>query len=119
MTCLLILMGVDYATGVIKAFITEKINSKKGFKGLFKKIVTICIVILVYQIDILLDNKFFLRYCCILNSNEGLSILENAAVCGVLILKRLKSVLEQYKDFKNQNRGNNLSVFYYFNKSLD
>lgn len=102
MTCLLILMGVDYATGVIKAFITEKANSKQGFKGLLKKIVIICVVILAYQIDILLDNKFSLRYLtlCILNSNEGLSILENAAVCGVPIPERLKNVLEQYKDFK-------------------
>lgn len=78
-------------------------NSKEGFKGLLKKIVTICIVILAYQIDILLDNKFFLRDC-ILNSNEGLPILENAAVCGVPIPERLKSVLEQYKDFKKSKQ---------------
>lgn len=99
-------MGVDYATGVIKAFITEKANSKKGFKGLLKKIVTICVVILAYQIDILLDNKFSLRYLtlCILNSNEGLSILENAAVSGVPIPERLKNVLEQYKDFKKSKQ---------------
>lgn len=106
MTCLLILMGVDYATGVIKAFITEKANSKQGFKGLLKKIVIICVVILAYQIDILLENKFSLRYLtlCILNSNEGLSILENAAVCGVPIPDRLKNVLEQYKDFKKSKQ---------------
>lgn len=106
MTCLLILMGVDYVTGVIKAFIAEKPNSKKGFKGLLKKIATICVVVLAYQIDILLDNKFSLRYLtlCILNSNEGLSILENAAVCGVPIPERLKNVLEQYKEFKIKNK---------------
>ncbi|WP_373077306.1 holin family protein [Fusobacterium varium] len=106
MTCLLILMGVDYVTGVIKAFVAEKPNSKKGFKGILKKIVTICVVVLAYQIDILLDNKFSLRYLtlCILNSNEGLSILENAAVCGVPIPERLKNVLEQYKDFKKDKQ---------------
>lgn len=106
MTALLILMAIDYITGVIKALITEKTNSKKGFKGLLKKIVTICVVILAYQIDILLDNKFSLRYLtlCILNSNEGLSILENAAVCGVPIPERLKNVLEQYKEFKKDKQ---------------
>lgn len=106
MTGLLVLMAIDYVTGVIKAFITEKANSKQGFKGLLKKIVTICVVILAYQIDILLDNKFSLRYLtlCILNSNEGLSILENAAVCGVPIPERLKNVLEQYKDFKKDKQ---------------
>lgn len=46
MTCLLILMLIDYITRVIKkAFIIEKANSKQGFKGLLKKIVTICVVI--------------------------------------------------------------------------
>ena len=97
MTCLLILMGVDYVTGVIKAFVAEKPNSKKGFKGILKKIVTICVVVLAYQIDILLDNKFSLRYLT-------LSILENAAVCGVPIPERLKNVLEQYKDFKKDKQ---------------
>lgn len=38
MTCLLILMGVDYATGVIKVFITEKANSKKALRGCLKRL---------------------------------------------------------------------------------
>ena len=106
MTCLLILMLIDYITGVIKAFIIEKANSKQGFKGLLKKIVTICVVILAYQIDIIFENKFSLRFLslCILISNEGLSILENAAVCGIPIPEKLKNVLEQYKEFKIKNK---------------
>lgn len=106
MTGLLVLMAIDYVTGVIKAFITEKANSKQGFKGLLKKIVTICVVILAYQIDIVFENKFSLRFLslCILISNEGLSILENAAVCGIPIPEKLRNVLEQYKEFKVKNK---------------
>lgn len=38
----------------------------------------------------------------ILLSNEGLSILENASICGVPIPEKLKNMLEQYRDSKNR-----------------
>lgn len=37
MNCLIILMTIDYLTGVGKAIIIEKVNSKAGFEGLLKK----------------------------------------------------------------------------------
>ena len=46
MNCLVILMAIDYLTGVAKAFITEKTNSKQGFKGFLKKMVMIGVVVL-------------------------------------------------------------------------
>lgn len=103
MSCLLILMGIDYASGVIKAYIIEKMNSKQGFKGILKKILTIMIVVLAYQIDMLLEEKIPIRLLTIgvFISNEGLSILENAATCGIPIPEKLKNVLEQYKAGKN------------------
>lgn len=61
---------------------------------------------LAYQIDIIFENKFSLRFLslCILILNEGLSILENAAVCGIPIPEKLRNVLEQYKEFKIKNK---------------
>lgn len=102
MDCLVILMTIDYFTGVAKAFIIEKVNSKVGFKGILKKMVMIGVVVLAYQIDLLLDNKFAIKSLTvgILISNEGLSILENASICGVPIPERLKNMLEQYKNKK-------------------
>ena len=104
MDCLVILMTIDYFTGVAKAFIIEKVNSKIGFKGILKKMVMIGVVVLAYQIDLLLDNKFAIKSLTvgILISNEGLSILENASICGVPIPEKLKNMLEQYKDNKNK-----------------
>ena len=58
---LFILMTVDYFTGVAKAFIIEKANSKQGFKGLLKKMVMIALIVLAHQIDLLFENKFALR----------------------------------------------------------
>ena len=61
---------------------------------------------LAYRIDIIFENKFSFRVLnlCILILNEGLSILENAAVCGIPILEKLRNVLEQYKEFKIKNK---------------
>jgi toxin secretion/phage lysis holin len=102
--CLSILMLIDYITGVAKAVIIEKVNSKAGFKGLLKKMVMISVVVLAYQIDLLFDGKFAIKSLTvgILLSNEGLSILENASICGVPIPEKLKNILEQYKDSKNK-----------------
>ena len=105
MNCLIILMTIDYLTGVAKAFIIEKVNSKAGFKGLLKKIVMILVVVLAYQIDLLFESKFGIKSLTvgILLGNEGLSILENASICGVPIPEKLKNMLEQYKESKNKN----------------
>ena len=100
--CLSILMLIDYVTGVAKAFIIEKVNSKAGFKGLLKKMVMILVVV---QIDLLFESKFGIKSLTvgILLGNEGLSILENASICGVPVPNKLKNMLEQYKESKNKN----------------
>ena len=102
-TCLVVLMAVDYISGVIKAFIIEKANSKQGFKGLLKKIMMLLVIVLAHQIDLLFDGKFTVRTLTIgiLLSNEGLSILENASICGIPIPEKLKNMLERYKESKN------------------
>ena len=104
MNCLIILMAIDYLTGVAKAFITEKTNSKQGFKGFLKKMVMIGVVVLAYQIDLLFEGKFAIKSLTvgILLSNEGLSILENASICGVPLPDKLKNMLEQYRESKNK-----------------
>lgn len=105
MNCLIILMTIDYLTGVAKAIIIEKVNSKAGFKGLLKKMVMIGVVVLAHQIDLLFEGKSAVKSLTIgiLLSNEGLSILENASICGVPIPEKLKNMLEQYKESKNKN----------------
>lgn len=104
MNCLIILMTIDYLTGVAKAIIIEKVNSKAGFKGLLKKMVMIGVVVLAHQIDLLFDGKFAIKSLTvgILLSNEGLSILENASICGIPIPEKLKKVLTQYQEYKKK-----------------
>lgn len=104
MNVLLILMTVDYLSGVIKAFITYTANSKAGIIGILKKVMIILVIVLAYQLDILFDGKLAIKTLAVgvFISNEGLSILENASICGIPIPEKLKKVLTQYQEYKKK-----------------
>ena len=104
MRILLILMTVDYLSGVIKAFVTCTANSKAGVIGILKKVMIILVIVLAYQLDILFNGKLAIKTLAIgvFISNEGLSILENASLCGLPIPEKLKKVLLQYQEYKKK-----------------
>lgn len=105
MTALLVLMGVDYVTGVLTAFADpERVpRSKRGFLGICKKVMVLAVVALAHFVSDLVGNEaartlvvwFFV-------GNEGLSILENAANAGVPVPGKLKGLLMQLKSEKEE-----------------
>ncbi len=97
---LLIAMGIDYVTGVIAAYLNPemKLNSTKGFRGLLKKIMELCLIALAYRLSLYLNMEIlYTGITCAYLANEGLSIVENAAKAGVPIPKKLRDTLEQLK----------------------
>lgn len=104
MNVLLILMTADYLSGVTKAFITCTANSKAGIIGILKKVMIILVRVLAYQLDILFDGKLAIKTLAVgvFISNEGLSILENASICGIPIPEKIKKVLTQYQEYKKK-----------------
>jgi toxin secretion/phage lysis holin len=103
---LLIFMVIDYVTGLSAAYIMSNVylDSRKGFKGIIKKIVILCLVILAHQMDVLVGQDALVRNVVLLFfiGNEGLSILENASNCGLPVPKRLKDTLAQFTETKNK-----------------
>ena len=103
---LLIFMIIDYVTGLSAAYIMSNVylDSRKGFKGIIKKIVILCLVILAHQMDVLVGQDALVRNVVLLFfiGNEGLSILENASNCGLPVPKRLKDTLAQFTEAKNK-----------------
>ncbi len=96
---LLVAMVLDYISGLVKAGIKKKLNSKTGFKGILKKVMYIIVVAIAVKIDGLIgQNTWRSAVIGLLFANEVLSILENASVCGVPIPEKLKKILKQYKD---------------------
>lgn len=96
---LIIVIIVDYVSGVLSALYNKKLNSKIGFKGIIKKLSYFCIIVLATLLDKLLGNTGTIRTLVIyfLVANDGLSIVENVAKMGVPLPKRLIEALEQLR----------------------
>ena len=95
---LVVFVVVDYVTGVMCAVSDKELSSKVGFRGICRKVL---IFILVGAANILdaqvIGSGSVLRTAVIFFylSNEGVSLLENAAHLGLPIPKKLKDVLAQ------------------------
>ncbi len=89
----------DYITGWIKGIYTKQLSSEIGFKGLLKKIVMFIVIAVSFVIQGLIGGTIPLREVVIMFyiANEGLSLLENAAVFTP-IPDKLKNVLLQLRD---------------------
>jgi len=98
---LILFVVVDYITGVMCAVSDKKLSSEVGFKGICRKV----LIFLLVGIGHILDTQIIgagsvLRTAVIFFylSNEGVSLLENAAHLGLPIPEKLKIVLEQLHD---------------------
>lgn len=101
---LIVFVVVDYMTGVMVGILNKELSSQIGFRGIFKKVVIFSLVAVAYIIDTnVIQNGSVLRTTVIFFylSNEGISILENAALIGLPIPKKMKDVLEQLKENEN------------------
>ena len=92
---------IDYITGIMCAVVDKKLSSEVGFKGIFKKVLIFALVGIGHILDTrVIGNGSVMRTAVIFFylSNEGVSLLENAAYLGLPIPQKLKSVLEQLHD---------------------
>lgn len=91
----------DYLSGVMCAVHEKKLSSAVGFKGICRKVLIFILVGVANIIDVyVLGEVGILRTAVIFFylSNEGLSLVENAAHLGLPIPEKLKAVLEQLHD---------------------
>ena len=91
---------LDYITGLMVAVLEKKLSSSIGFKGIFKKVLIFIFVGIGHIIDFyILQNGSAVRTAVIFFylSNEGLSIVENAAKIGLPVPESLKKVFIELK----------------------
>ena len=95
---LIVFMILDYATGVLYAYLANQLDSEVGFKGLVKK----CMILVVLIIGVMLDRMlgsgtwvFRTLVCYFYIANEGISLLENVANIGIPIPNKIRNALEQ------------------------
>ena len=107
-TALVVFVVVDYITGVMCAIADKKLSSAVGFKGICRKVLIFLMVGIASLLDThVLGEIGILRTAVIFFylSNEGLSLLENAAYLGLPIPSKLKLVLEQLHDRSEKEGG--------------
>lgn len=99
MQSLLIVIVIDYLTGIVSAIYNKELSSKIGFKGILKKISYLFVVALSVVIDNLTGQSGLIRTLVIyfFVANDGLSIIENMAEMGVKLPQKLIDSLEQIK----------------------
>lgn len=97
---LLVIMVLDYLTGIIKAVYTKNVSSEVGFKGLLKKITVLIIVALANVLQQISGDNVAIREIVIMFyiANEGISVLENVAVIYPQMPKAIKDILLQIRD---------------------
>ena len=105
---LIVFVIADYFTGVLAACIKKELSSEIGFKGIAKKVTIFLLVAIANMIDTniimtgsVARNAVIFFYL----SNEGISILENAAVIGLPIPEKLKNMLLQINKGGDENEN--------------
>lgn len=95
---------IDYLTGIMCAISDHTLSSQVGFRGICRKVLIFLMVGIANIIDVqVLNTPGVLRTATVFFylSNEGVSLLENAAHLGLPVPDAIKAVLEQL-----HNRGN-------------
>ncbi len=103
LTTLLIFMALDYITGLIVAGVFKAsgksesggLESVAGWKGLFRKGVTLAIVIVAHRLDLLMSTNcieegVIIAFC----ANECISLTENAGLMGIPIPKGIAQAID-------------------------
>ena len=103
MRTLVILMFIDYITGIIVAGVFHNspkcsggaLSSAVGFKGICRKFVILLIVVVACRVDLLLDTNIIRDATCIgFCANELVSITENAGLMGIPLPRKLVEAIE-------------------------
>ena len=92
---------IDYLTGVMCAISDKTLSSEVGFKGICRKVLIFLLVGIAHILDVhVIGSGGVLRTAIIFFyiSNEGVSLLENAAHLGLPVPEKIKVVLEQLHD---------------------
>lgn len=98
---LVVFVAVDYLTGVICAVSDKKLSSEVGFKGICRKVLIFLLVGIANIVDVqVIGTGSVLRTAVIFFylSNEGVSLLENAAHLGLPVPEKMKDILAQLHD---------------------
>ena len=100
-TCLMIVL--DYFSGIIKGYLNQELDSKKGTKGIAKKMLYVVAIMMCVALDRITHlNEAGLSFRSIIllyiTGTEGMSIMENLEAVGIKMPGKIHTVLRKMKD---------------------
>jgi toxin secretion/phage lysis holin len=110
LVALIVLAALDYITGVMCAVADRKLSSTVGARGIFKKILIFMLVGVAHIVDknvVGTGSALRSAVICFYLSNEGLSVLENAAHLGLPIPNKLRDIMVQLHNRDGKEEKNN------------
>jgi len=110
---LIVFVMLDYLTGVMCAIMDKRLSSVIGARGIFKKVLIFAFVGLGHILDTQIlgivgnpdGNVFRTAVIFFYLSNEGVSILENAAYIGLPLPQKLRAVLIQLNELSDKEES--------------
>lgn len=102
---------IDYLTGVMCAINGHNLSSEVGFRGICRKVLIFLLVGIANILDVqVIGAGSVLRTAVIFFyiSNEGVSLLENAAHLGLPVPEAIKVVLEQLHDRSEEKKDGDM-----------
>ena len=102
---------IGYITGVMCAINDHNLSSEVGFRGICRKVLIFLLVGIANILDVqVIGTGSVLRTAVIFFyiSNEGVSLLENAAHLGLPVPEAIKVVLEQLHDRAEENKDGDM-----------
>jgi len=101
---LVMLMALDYASGLAAGFIRAELTSSKGLRGLVKKSMVLILLAALHVAESALGLKLGIEIesivACAYCINEIVSLIENCARAGVPIPSALVAALLKAKDLR-------------------
>lgn len=116
---LIVAMIIDYVTGMMSAWLNSELSSKKGIKGIVKKVSYLALVAVAMIVDWLIfqglqqinvDLNYSVFFAVLVTVwliiNELISVLENLSRMGVPIPNFLKKLIDRLKNTVDEKGDN-------------
>lgn len=102
LSTLIVLMCLDFITGLLKGFYNKKLSSQTGTRGIVKKIcilVLVSLAVMCERLGIPAMREITIMFFAV---NEALSILENASEIGLPIPDQIKNALLRLREHEGE-----------------
>lgn len=99
---------IDYLSGVIAAFVGQRLDSRVGVRGIARKVGLLVLVAVAHLLDVGTGMEAPILQTAttwFLIANEGISITENLGEIGVPIPKSLQEALRRLRDEESPAKG--------------